>query len=307
MMKTLIIGSSGLIGRNLTSQLAEQNESVVCMDLDLGATPDIDGVELVQGDVTNFSEVSQVIGTHEPDRIVHLAYLVGRGALQDLSLSLRVNLIGVDNVFRASVEHNVPRIIWASTLGVYSSIDYDDKLIVTEDSPRPYSPYTAFNTASYYSALKHMNEYQALLYSSREDLDICAIRPSTVFGPGRYTGYPWVGNFVEDAMSGKTTNVPMHPDSTFGLVYVDDVVNLFEKVTMAKKLNFDVYNTGGNLISIAEIVETVNTTLGGNMVPDTSREPTFQFNISHERAHEEFGYDILSFAESIKRHSSLIS
>ena len=47
MMKTLIIGSSGLIGRNLTSQLAEQNESVVCMDLDLGATPDIDGVELV--------------------------------------------------------------------------------------------------------------------------------------------------------------------------------------------------------------------------------------------------------------------
>ena len=306
-MKTLIIGSSGLIGRNLTSKLSEQGESVVCMDLDTNTTPNIDGVELVQGDVTNYDEVSQIINTHEPDRIVHLAYLVGRGALQDLSLSLHVNLLGVDNVFRASVESGVPRVVWASTLGVYSSLDYEDGLVVTEDSPRPYSPYTAFNTASYYSALKHMNEYQALLYASREDLDVCAIRPSTVFGPGRYTGYPWVGSFVEDAVAGKTTDVPMHPDSTFGLVYVDDVVDLFEKVTLAKKLNFDVYNTGGNLISHSEIAETVNTVLGGNFVPDPSREPTFQFNISNDRARDEFGYEILSFADAISRHADLLS
>ena len=306
-MKTLIIGSSGLIGRNLTSRFIEQGESVVCMDLDTGATPNLDGVELVQGDVTNYDEVLQTLTKYEPDRIVHLAYLVGRGALQDLSLSLRVNLLGVDNVFRASVEASVPRVVWASTLGVYSSLDYEDGIVVSEDSPRPYSPYTAFNTASYYSALKHMNEYQALLYASREDLDICAIRPSTVFGPGRYTGYPWVGSFVEDAVAGKTTNVPMHPDSTFGLVYVDDVVDLFEKVTLAKKLNFDVYNTGGNLISLAEIAETVNTVLGGNFVPDSTKEPTFQFNISNERAHNEFGFKLLSFEDAISAHASLLS
>jgi len=306
-MKTLIIGSSGLIGRNLTSRFIEHDESVICMDLDIGATPNLDGVELVQGDVTNYDEVLQTITKYEPDRIVHLAYLVGRGALQDLSLSLRVNLLGVDNVFRASVESSVPRVVWASTLGVYSSIDYEDGIVVSEDSPRPYSPYTAFNTASYYSALKHMNEYQALLYASREGLDVCAIRPSTVFGPGRYTGYPWVGSFVEDAVAGKTTNVPMHPDSTFGLVYVDDVIDLFEKVTLAKKLNFDVYNTGGNLISLAEIAETVNTVLGGNFVPDSTKEPTFQFNISNERAHNEFGFKILSFEDAISTHASLIS
>ena len=306
-MTTLITGSSGLIGRNLVSRLHDEGESLVCMDLDLKATPSIDGVELVQGDITNYENVLDVISNYKPDKIVHLAYLVGKGALEDLSLSLRVNLLGVDNVFRASVQQDVSRVVWASTLGVYSSLDYESNLTVTEDSPRPYSPYTAYKTASYYSALKHMNEYQALLYESREGLDLCAIRPSTVFGPGRYTGYPWVGSFVEDAVSGKQTKVPMHPDSTFGLVYVDDVVDLFTKVTLANKLNFSVYNTGGHLISLGEIAQEVKETLGGEMTLDSTKKPTSQFNISNERARNEFGFELLSFSEALQKHASTLS
>ncbi len=306
-MTTLIIGSSGLVGRNLAHSLTHEGESVVCMDLNLELTPDLPRSTVIQGDVSKFADISETIQKFKPDTVINLAYLVGRNAcLQDLNRTLRVNILGMDNVFRASADANVSRVVWASTLGVYSSIDYTPGLIVTEDSPRPYSPYSSFD-GSYYNALKHFNEYQALLYASREALDICAIRPSFIFGPGRTTGVPWACNFVEDAISGRTTNVPLHPDSTFGLIYVDDVVDLFTKVTLAKTLASNVYNTGGHLFSIAEIAREINSVLHGTLTPDPTKTPTFQFDISNDRARKEFEFKLSPFPESLIKHASVLN
>ena len=305
-MTTLIIGSSGLVGRNLASRLLREGESTVCMDLNMELTPDLPGATLVQGDVSNFTDVSEIIQRFKPDRVINLAYLVGRNAcLQDFNRTLRINILGMDNVFRASVDADVSRVIWASTLGVYSSIDYEPGLTVTEEYPRPYSPYSSFD-GSYYNALKHFNEYQALLYASRESLDVCAIRPSFIFGPGRTTGVPWACSFVDNAINGKNTHVPMHPDSTFGLIYVDDVVDLFTKITLAKTLSSNVYNTGGHLLSISEIAAEVDSVLNGTLIPDPVQTPLFQFDISNDRAHKEFGFTLSSFSESLIKHANIL-
>lgn len=305
-MTTVLFGSSGLIGRTLVGLLHDADEPVVCVDVDLSGTPDLDGVSVVEGDVTDSDAVAAVVDDADPDRIVHLAYIVGRDALADVSRSARVNLLGVDNVFRAAAEAGVPRVVWASTLGVYGSIDERETGVVDEDAPRPYAAYTAYPDASYYMAQKHLNEYQARLYADRAGMAVCAIRPSTVFGPGRTTGYPWVGTFVEDAVAGRETPVPLHPTSTMNLVYVEDAARLFAEVTLAPSVDHDVYNTGGHLVTIAELAEAVEEALGGRLVPDEDADPSSSPNISNERARAEFGFELTSLPESLERHGAAV-
>ncbi|HEX4212500.1 MAG TPA: NAD(P)H-binding protein [Candidatus Dormibacteraeota bacterium] len=109
----LVTGAGGFVGRNLVTRLA--GEGVRGLVRDRAASAPVDGVELVEGDVTRPETLGPVLEGVEV--VVHCAAITGdrrqpyRGAYD------AVNRVGTANVVRAAESVGAQRIVLLSGLG----------------------------------------------------------------------------------------------------------------------------------------------------------------------------------------------
>src|SRR6201981_3679685 len=118
-MSTLVLGGTGFIGRRLVPLLAARGEEVICMDINPGtASYDHLGpqVRVVRGDVTQFDDVMAATVAAKPNRVRHLAFLLG--SEHPPHVATKLNIIGMDNCFEAARLSGVNRVVFASSLGV---------------------------------------------------------------------------------------------------------------------------------------------------------------------------------------------
>ena len=81
-MSVLVIGATGFIGPRLIRRLVARGETVVGMDLNPGAAAFADvpiGAPVIRGDVTQFEDVMRTVLDVKPERLINLAYGLGRG------------------------------------------------------------------------------------------------------------------------------------------------------------------------------------------------------------------------------------
>lgn len=308
-MTTVIIGGTGFTGRELTDQLVERGEEVVCVDIDpvYDLADEYDDVEVVKGDITDYDHLSEIFASYDPDRAVNLAYLLGAETEADPSAAMQVNCVGMDNVFSASEEYGVDRVLFASSMAVYGLPDSFDGP-VTEDATAP-AAYTEY-PVMFYVATKQLNEYQAKLYSDNHDTDVVSIRPSTIFGPGREAGYTaWSSDFVTKPANGETAYIPHKPEKELTMIYRTDMARLFAEAALADELSYDAYNSGGHYVTAGELAETVEEVIGGEVIcdPDRPGEYPHVANVSNERANEDLGFELTSLEESIRQHADAAS
>ena len=153
-MTTLIIGASGFIGIDLAKHLADMDKDVVGMDASPNEILNHPSIELVQGDVTDYEYLSNLIDTKNIEKIVNLSAIVGGASHKFPTKAVAVNCMGFDNVLRAAVEHNVSRVVWTSTYGIYGkSYDYPDGHTITEES-KPLPSYYRYPNETLYAATK---------------------------------------------------------------------------------------------------------------------------------------------------------
>lgn len=307
-MPTVIIGGTGFTGRKVTEQLVDRGESVVCVDVDpvYDLEDEYDDVTVVKGDITDYDQLDEIFATHEPDRAINLAYLLGAETEADPSAGLQVNCVGMDNVFSVSADRGVDRVLFASSMAVYGLPDSFDT-VVTEDATAAaaYSEYPIM----YYVATKQLNEYQAKLYSDQSDTDIVSIRPSTIFGPGREAGYTaWSSDFVSKPAREETAYIPHEPEKELTMIYRDDIARLFAEAALATDLSYDAYNSGGHYVTAGELAQTVEDVIGGEVVcdPDKPGEYPHVANLSNERARDDLGFELTPLEESIRNHANAV-
>lgn len=300
----LVVGG-GFIGSPVVKRLVERGESVVCLDRDTQAVPDLDGVEVVAGDVTDRDAVATIVDAYEPDRIVHLAYMLAAEMERHPTRAIEVNCLGVDNVFDIATEADVERVVFASSSAVYGRPGDDDT--VSEDAPAP-AAFTEFPTYLY-AATKQLNEYQARNYTAHTDLDVVCVRPSLVFGPGRGSGATkWASSFITDPARGETGHVPLRPDERLGLVYYQDVARLFVELTVSESLSHHAYNTGGHVVSVREAATLVEDVFDGSVTWDDEADPLpLSSNLSSERARREFDYELTPLEAAVRDHGERVS
>jgi UDP-glucose 4-epimerase len=123
-----------------------------------------------RGDVLDPAAVADLVA--DADVVVHLAFLIMGGAEE----SRRVNLDGSRNVFEASVQAGVKRVVYASSVAAYG-FHRDNPKPLTEDVP------TRGSASHYYSAQKAGVE--ALLADTLAGSATAAyvLRPCIVAGP----------------------------------------------------------------------------------------------------------------------------
>jgi GDP-4-dehydro-6-deoxy-D-mannose reductase len=173
-MKVLVTGGTGFAGRHLIAELLQNDYSILATS----NTSDIaDGVETVQVDLTDFSEVEN-IDFKQIGAIFNLAGLAAVGPSFDEPVKyLEVNSKIQINLFEACLRQTArPRFLVISSGNVYCT----DELPITESSKvEPVSPY---------AVSKITQEVIGQYYGSR-GFEVITSRSFNHIGPGQLEGF----------------------------------------------------------------------------------------------------------------------
>ena len=245
-MRVTVLGGSGFIGPRVMRKLVEHGHEVHCMDIAPGAPsldPLRDRVAITRGDITLMDDVVEALVASKPDRVLNLAYAVGAGEA-DPHPQVRLNVLGMDNCFEAARILGVRRVVYASSLAVYGAQRLHGEHPVTEDEPRL--------GTSLYAVSKIFNEHQADWYNRAYDMAITGVRPANITGPDKVRGSL---NHVQCQVlpaRDEPVHFPYRDTMTLPL-HVEDIAEVFLRVTLAEETHYSIYNSGGFGMSLGEL------------------------------------------------------
>ena len=296
-MSILAIGGAGFIGRRMIPILAAQGHEVTCMDIDVaGASaafaPLGDTVKVVRGDVTQFDDVIGAVQESKADRVINLSYFIGELAPH---IAFKLDIQGMDNVFEAARRSGVKHTVFASSLAVTGQQTLFGERLVDETDER--------RGETQYAVNKITNEWQAHDYRRSYGMTITCIRPANVTGPDKKFGSIDHVNCMCQPARGQTVTFP-HADAMRCVIHVEDMAEVFARVLLTDKPQHETYNSGGAMVSLAELAAQVR-----EFLPDADirfeaetggRETSGNFLIDNRRVIEEFGLQYAPLRQRVK-------
>lgn len=173
-------GAAGFIGSHLVEALLGANQTVVGLDnLSTGKGENAkrllasgDGrFTLIEGDIRSLDACRNAC--RGCDYVLHQAAQVSVPAsMNDPTATRDINVTGFLNVLTAAREHQVRRVVYASSCAVYGD---SERLPLKEDEPpRPLSPYAESKLA---------NETDAASFSRTHGCETVGLRYFNIFGP----------------------------------------------------------------------------------------------------------------------------
>jgi len=176
--RVFVTGASGFIGGALAARLVERGDEVVALARSGVAAAVVarHGAQVVRGDVLD--EDSLATGMAGCEIAYHVAG-VNTHCPADPAMLMRVNVDGATAAVLAAARAGVPRVVLTSSA---ASIGEVAGTVGREDSPHRGS------YLSIYDRSKHEAEQSAFRTGTRVGVEVVAVNPSSVQGPGRSSG-----------------------------------------------------------------------------------------------------------------------
>lgn len=295
-MKVLVLGGAGFIGPRVMRRLLERGHDVSCMDVNpnspllAGLTGKID---LSRGDITLMDDVVRAMLMVKPDRVLNLAYLLGAGE-NDPHFAVRLNILGMDNCFEAARICGVKRVIYASSLAVYGQQRHFGERAVVEDDLRMGN--------GVYAVSKIYNEHQAEWYNRAFQMQITGVRPANVTGPDKVRGSMDHVQCVTQPARGLPVQFPFR-DAMRLPIHVDDIAEVFVRVTLAEATKYPLYNSGGESISLGDLAALVTRYLPDAQISFAKdaggRESSGLYLMDNTRLRDEFEVQYAPFPQRV--------
>ena len=248
MSVVLVTGGAGFIGSHVVDQLLLAGHTPRILDRHRSRYHS--DVEAVVADIRKPAAVRRAM--RGCDAVVHLAASadVGEVAAAPADAEM-VNTRGTLNVLEAARELGVGRVVYASTIWVYSDVEADT---VDEDSPLVAPTHV-------YSATKLAGELYCRSYGRQYGLDCTILRFGIPYGP-RARAAAVLPSFVGRALRGEPLTIAGGGEQTRRFVYVEDlaegVVRALESATPGRTYNL----VGDESVSVREVAETVRDLVG---------------------------------------------
>ncbi|MBM4260204.1 MAG: NAD(P)-dependent oxidoreductase [Deltaproteobacteria bacterium] len=292
-MKIMVVGSSGYIGRHVVKGMSSQGAEVVAFDV-VPAPPawQVAGVPFIQGNMTNLEEVMAAVVDHNVRRIVALGYYMTpllQPECRDLMNAARINIVGVTNIFEAARLAKLDRVIFASTVGIFGYQDvYGPEPIDENTEPR--------GTKSLYGLMKLVNNGLSERYNKTCGTRIVKVHSAAVIGPGNTA---FSKRMIQDPALGKPGFGNWPSAGPRNIVGVNDIAQLYAKITLAKEVKHDTYMGTGPTPTGKELAGLVKKYLPEAEITfdEKVRIPAWRFDNS--RAVKEFGWQIQSVEEMV--------
>jgi dihydroflavonol-4-reductase len=231
----LITGATGLLGSHLTYHLLKQGHSVrllirnearkerlaKTLSFYSARLSDFENqIQYVEGDVTDVYSIENAI-TDEIDIVFHCAGLVSFSPLDKRKL-LNVNQEGTENMINASLEGNVKKFIYVSSI---AALGESTSQMINENNQ-----HFEYNPASVYGNSKHYGELE-VWRGVEEGLDAIIVNPTVIVGPGEWKqGSP---RFFRTVWKG----MPFFTTGSTGFVDVRDVCRIMADLAFSDVKN----------------------------------------------------------------------
>jgi dihydroflavonol-4-reductase len=206
--RVFVTGGSGFIGGALAARLLDRGDEVVALARSEGAEAAVArrGAEVARGDVLD--EDSLAAGMAGCALVYHVAG-VNTHCPADPAMLLRVNVQGAEAAVRAAARAGVHRLVLTSSA---ASLGEPAGTVGREDT-RHRGSYL-----SVYDRSKHHGEQAAFRVARRLGVEVVAVNPSSVQGPGRFAGN---GKIIIAYLNGR---LRVFVDTYVSVVDIDDTV-----------------------------------------------------------------------------------
>jgi nucleoside-diphosphate-sugar epimerase len=143
----LVTGAFGQVGKRCAQILLERGRTVVAMDLRTDKTAAAEqelsagthGASMIRAyvDLLDAAAVRDLVETHQPDAIIHLAAIVSPPSYRNPGLARKVNVGGTENLLAAAAAlPHPPLFLMASSAAVYGSRNpYRHPELINPDTP----------------------------------------------------------------------------------------------------------------------------------------------------------------------------
>jgi nucleoside-diphosphate-sugar epimerase len=259
-MTYLVTGGTGFIGSRVVRDLVREGEQVVAMDWypernvlrRLLDQEEIESkVKIIQGDVTDYANLTRIIKQHNVEKIVHTAALLLHDVNANPLLAVKVNCEGTVAVFEAAKLLGVKKVVWISSGSIFGP---------PENYAQEYIPNNALhNPQNLYGGTKSLDEQFAAYYADTYGMDIEAIRLVLVYGAWQTHGRTAaiIQQMVINPALGKPGKVPAAGDNVLGWTYVEDASRAIILACKAEKTKTRSFSVRGNIHSVKEIADYV--------------------------------------------------
>ena len=268
-MRILVTGAAGFIGSALCEKLVMSNHEVTAVD-NFSEYYDVSlknlrvkellsplNLEVLNLDICDQAAVEKVFTLSKPEVVIHLAAQAGvRLGVSESHKYVESNLVGFSNILISTIEHKIPKFLYASSSSVYG----DKAAIPYHESELNLHP------NSFYGSTKLANELLAPTLVKNSATIARGLRFFTVYGPW---GRPDMAYFrmIANVIAGTDFNFfgdgSIERDFTFISDAVSSVINLTIELDGRKPGFSDIVNLGGGRpLSMNYLLETVGSLTG---------------------------------------------
>jgi UDP-glucose 4-epimerase len=292
-VRVLVTGGSGFIGSHVVDKLRARGHEPVIYDLRPSPWHEAGSVETVLGSITDREALERAL--HSCDAVAHLAAVADVNDVhKEPEDAERVNARGTVAVLEAARRAGVKRIVYASTIWVYS--DCADEA-VDEDTLLPAPSHL-------YTSTKLAGELYCKAYQELYGIEYTILRFGIPYGP-RAREAAVIPAFVGKALRGEALTLAGDGGQSRRFVYVEDLADGVA-VGVNEVARNRVYNLASDEnVTIKQIAERVKELLGDVEIVHTPARPG-DFGgkiVCSKRAEAELGWTAATpFSEGVKRY-----
>ena len=289
-LRVLITGINGFVGKHLAAYLRSKSFDVIGLDITKGA-------ELC-GDVSDRDYVFSTLSKARFDAVIHLAALADiKKTTEDPYSAYQVNCFGTLNLLELASRKNVERFLYASSANVYG---------VPAD--RPATEATPFNPRLPYDYSKVISETLVRSYSIHKKLKISMTRSWLLFGEWEPQTRA-VPRFVRACLSNQKIPLYNSGQDITDPTYAQNYGRVAELILTKDEAAGEAFNVGsGSRMSIRLMAEQIKEITDSKselelLPPRTEfeKEPQISYP-SIEKLKRKLGYEpIVGFEEGITK------
>ena len=244
MQTILVTGAAGFIGWKTCNYLLEAGVVVAGIDnmndyydvrikeYRLNELKKNSEFQFVNLDIEDLEALKGLFTNHTFDSVINLAARAGvRYSMENPFVYMRTNALGTLNLLEMMKEHNVKKMVLASTSSLYAG----QPMPFREDLPvnTPISPYAASKKAA---------EVMAYTYHYLYGIDISIVRYFTVYGPA---GRPDMSifRFIKWIDQGVPLEIFGDGSQSRDFTFVDDIAD--GTIKALKDVGYEIINLGG--------------------------------------------------------------
>jgi len=249
-MRVLVTGGAGFIGKHLVKSLIEKGNTVTIFDDFSNSKKDSVvalvniGVKIIEGSITELEDITNA--TKEHDVVVHLAAKISVDeSIKNPSETFHINVDGTKNVLIACEKNHVKKMIIASSAAVYGESLPEIKL--TENSE--------INPISPYGESKVIMEREIREFIAKNTVNCVILRFFNIYGVEQSPEYAGViTKFIKRIAMNKPLEIFGDGMQTRDFVSIKDVINsIYDAIENGKNGTYNI--ASGKTVKIKELAK----------------------------------------------------